>query len=79
MRRILGGCHLLRSSTISISVVLESGPARDEVRTSPPAAKESMSIAKREVVMLGSWNMFRGEGVEGKQWSSLCGSPRGRP
>ena len=31
-----------------------SGPTREDVRTSPPAANESMSIAKREVVRLGS-------------------------
>lgn len=44
----------------SISVILVSqGPTLDAARTSPPAAKESMSIARRDVVRFGSLCIMR--------------------
>ena len=49
------GSHVVCSSTISISVAPWSESTCDDARTSPPAARESMSIARRDVVMLGSY------------------------
>ena len=53
---------LLWSSTICISVVSPSGPVCEDARTSPPAARESMSIASLDVVMFGSYKKKFKEG-----------------